>query len=139
MFYIKRRLKMPQNPTLRQNFRRTKEWMAKPMLPSYPASFHRFSTKKWKKNVRENFPQCPKKLIFEPKMVILAFLKSKIKIRPSDILPLREPKLHAKFQKILRAVSEKIRYAQTHGTDSIGTLGLRPGTNNSRGSTILTS
>ena len=53
--------------------------MAKPMLPSYPAPFHRFSKKKMKKNVRDHFSQCPKKLIFEPKMVILAFLKSKIK------------------------------------------------------------
>ena len=55
MFYIKRRLKMPLNPTLRQNFRRTKEWMAKPMLPSYPAPFHRFSTKKWKKMLERIF------------------------------------------------------------------------------------
>ena len=53
--------------------------MAKPMLPSYPAPFDIFSKKKNEKNVRENFSQCPKNLIFEPKMVILAFLKSKIK------------------------------------------------------------
>ena len=53
--------------------------MAKPMLPSYPAPFHRFSKNKILKNVKENFSQCPKYLIFEPKMVILAFLKAKIK------------------------------------------------------------
>ena len=47
--------------------------MAKPMLPSYLAPFHRFSRKKMKKNVREDFSQSPKKLIFEPKMMILAF------------------------------------------------------------------
>jgi len=37
--------------------------------------------------------------------------------------------LHAKFQKILRAVSE-ISEGRMDGTDSIGPLGLRPGTNN---------
>jgi hypothetical protein len=40
--------KIGQNPTLRLNFSRTKECMAKPMLPSYSASFHGFSTKKLK-------------------------------------------------------------------------------------------
>ena len=48
-------LKRLQNPTLRQNFRRTKEWMAKPMLPSYPAPFHRFSKIKWKKVLERIF------------------------------------------------------------------------------------
>ena len=33
------------------------------------------------------------------------------------------------FRKILRAVSEISEGRSTHGTDSIGPLGLRPGTN----------
>ena len=60
MFYIKRRFKMCKNSTLRQNFRGTKEWMAKPMLPSYPAPFHRFSRKKWKKLLERIFHKVQK-------------------------------------------------------------------------------
>ena len=74
MFCIKGMFKIGQNPTLRLNFGQTKECMAKPMLPSYLGHFRRFS-KKIDKNVRADFSQSPKKLNFEPKMVILAFLK----------------------------------------------------------------
>ena len=71
--------------------------MAKPMLPSYPALFHRFS-KKTSCQISERF--------LEP------FPRKSITYVPTD--------------------------ARTYGSDSIGTLGLQPGTNNENSRETIT-
>ena len=43
MLHIKKSSKFTKNANLRLNFSRTKECMAKPIVPSYQGHFHRLS------------------------------------------------------------------------------------------------